>query len=219
MTLQVGMLESDGVVLAGDTRLSRTPRPGVYAPWQSYNGPKVLISPSGRIAISCAHDMQTGKTFAEAIFAGMTHGDDHSCEQQIREIASSVVRGRGIECLIAFSDPLPSLYVLRYAKGEYGDDIESQRIIGFAAMLRVMSAGLFQQMLCVYLPPQLEVSVHLFPWAKILMVHGLFGSLYLFKLHFEFCESLLELVRHGGYCESFLMLIFAWAAPPRVLIP
>jgi hypothetical protein len=133
MTLQVGMLGTDGIVLAGDTRLSRIPRPGFNAPWQSYNGPKILLSPSGRIAVSCAHDMQTGKAVGEAIFAGMTRGDDPSSEQQIREIASSVAHGPGVECPVAFSDPLPSLYVFRYAKGEYDDDIESQRVIECAA--------------------------------------------------------------------------------------
>jgi hypothetical protein len=141
------MLGTDGIVLAGDTRLSRTPRPGFNAPWQSYNGPKILVSPSGRIAVSCAHDMQTGKAIAEAIFAGMTHGDDPSCEQQIREIANSTVRGRGVECLIAFSDPLPSLYVFRYAKGEHDDDIESQRIIEFAATGDALNAAVFWGMM------------------------------------------------------------------------
>ncbi len=133
MTLQVGMLGTNGVLIAGDTRLSRDPQPGIDAPWQFYNGPKILISESRRIAVSCAHCMQTGKEIAAGIFTGMTHGDHPACEQQIREIALSACRGRNVECFIAFSDPLPSLYVFRYGKRDSKDDIESQRIISCAA--------------------------------------------------------------------------------------
>jgi hypothetical protein len=57
------------------------------------------------------------------------------------------VRGRGVECLIAFSDPLPSLYVFRYAKGEHDDDIESQRIIEFAATGDALNAAVFWGMM------------------------------------------------------------------------
>jgi hypothetical protein len=102
MTLQVGMLGTNGVLIAGDMRLSRKAQPGINAPWQFYDGPKILISPSGRIAVAVAHCMQTGKDIADAIFARMTHGDHPACEREIRDAALSVIRGRNVECLIAF---------------------------------------------------------------------------------------------------------------------
>src|SRR5271157_1399575 len=127
MTMQVGMLGTDGIVLAGDTRVIRTPLNGIEAPWQYYGGPKIRISNSGRIAVSCARDMQTANAVADAIFSNMTHGDHPSCEQQIKEIAITAAHGRDIECLIVFVDPLPSLYLFQCVNS--GEDIECQRII------------------------------------------------------------------------------------------
>lgn len=127
MTIQVGMLGTDGIVLAGDTRVFRNPLTGVQAPWQHYQGPKIRISNSGRIAVSCAHDMQTAHDVADAVFAGMTHGDHPSCEREIKDIGSAAAHGRNIECIIAFADPLPCLYLFQYING--GNDIECQRII------------------------------------------------------------------------------------------
>jgi hypothetical protein len=121
------MLGTDGIVLAGDMRVSRNPLTGVNAPWQNYQGPKIQISDNGRIAVSCAHDMQTGKDVARAIFANMTHGDHPSCEQEIKDIGSSAAQGRNVECIVVFADPLPSLYVFQYLNG--GNDIECQRSI------------------------------------------------------------------------------------------
>ena len=106
MTLQVGMLGDNGVVLAGDMRVHRDPLAGINAPWQNYQGPKIQISDSGRIAVSCAHDMQVGKEVARAIFANMTHGDHPSCEREIKDIGSAAAQGRNVECIVTFVDPL-----------------------------------------------------------------------------------------------------------------
>lgn len=127
MTLQVGMLGDNGVVLAGDTRVHRDPLAGINAPWQNYQGPKIQISDSGRIAVSCAHDMQVGKDIARAIFANMTHGDHSSTEREIKDIGSAAAQGRNVECIVTFVDPLPCLYIFQYLNG--GNDIECQRCI------------------------------------------------------------------------------------------
>jgi hypothetical protein len=83
MTLQIGMLGQDGVILAGDSRINAKPIPGADAPWMSYEGQKIHISKSGRVAVSCAHDLQSGCHVAEAIFAKMTRGDYPGCEREI----------------------------------------------------------------------------------------------------------------------------------------
>ena len=130
MTMQVGMLGTDGVILAGDTRLNRSPPSGVQAPWMNYGGPKIRISDSGRVAVSCAHDMQTANDVADAIFANLTHGDHASCEREIKELGIAAARGRDVECIVAFSDPLPSLYLFQYITNDAGVHSHSQRIIG-----------------------------------------------------------------------------------------
>jgi hypothetical protein len=127
MTLQVGMLGTNGVVLAGDMRVSRNPLAGVHAPRQTYQGPKIQISDNGRIAVSCARDMQAGKDVARAIFDNMTHGDHPSCEREIKDIGSAAAQGRNVECIVTFADPLPCLYIFQYIND--GNDVECQRII------------------------------------------------------------------------------------------
>jgi 20S proteasome alpha/beta subunit len=129
MTMQVGMLGTDGVLLAGDTRICRKPLDGVQAPWQFYDGPKLMISQSGRIAVSCAQNMNAAKDVAQAIFREMSYGDHPECEEQVKKTALSAARGRNVECLIAFCDPLPCFYSLQYTKREGADEnIDCQRI-------------------------------------------------------------------------------------------
>lgn len=133
MTLQVGMLGTDGVILAGDTRINREPPQGIYAAWMSYDGPKIRISEDGRIAVSCAHDMQGASDFADAIFANMTRGDHASCEHEIKEFGAPALHGRNIECFVAFSDPLPCLYLFQHViRGEISQK-HCQRITGCMA--------------------------------------------------------------------------------------
>lgn len=130
MTMQVGMLGTDGVILAGDTRINRKPLSGSHAPWMSYDGPKIRIGNSGRVAISCAHDMQTANDVADAIFANMTHGDHASCEREIKEFGTAAAQGRDVECIVVFADPLPCLYFFQHVK--VGETVQNQcqRIIG-----------------------------------------------------------------------------------------
>jgi hypothetical protein len=48
MTMQVGMVGTDGVLIAGDTLLMNTPRlgprEGQYAPRQTFNSSKIMTS-------------------------------------------------------------------------------------------------------------------------------------------------------------------------------
>jgi len=130
MTMQVGMLGTNGVILAGDTRINRQPLRGFHASWMSYDGPKIRISDSGRVAISCAHDMQTANDVADAIFANMTHGDHASCEREIKEFGTAAAQGRDVECIVVFADPLPCLYFFQHVK--IGETVQNQcqRITG-----------------------------------------------------------------------------------------
>jgi hypothetical protein len=130
MTMQVGMLGEDGVILAGDTRINRKPMPGFHAAWMSYDGPKIRISDSGRIAVSCAHDMQTANDVADAIFSGMAGGDYAGCEREIERLGTAAAQGRNIECIVVFVDPLPCLYFFQHVKIDDAVHVHCQRIIG-----------------------------------------------------------------------------------------
>jgi len=130
MTLQVGMLGTDGVILAGDTRINRKPLSGFHAPWKSYDGPKIRISDCGRVAISCAREMQTANDVADLIFTNMTRGDHASCEREIKQFGTRAAQGRDVECIVAFADPLPCLYLYEHVKVGETVHNECQRIIG-----------------------------------------------------------------------------------------
>ena len=132
MTLQIGMLGVDGVILAGDTRINVPMLPSADAPWMSYEGQKIHISKSGRVAVSCAHDLQSGSCVAEAIFAQMTYGDHPGCEREIEELGAAAAQGRDIQCMVAFADPLPSIYIYTHAKVGDSQLNDCQRIISCA---------------------------------------------------------------------------------------
>jgi hypothetical protein len=132
MSLQIGMLGLDGVIIAGDTRVSVPTLASADAPWMSFDGQKIHISKSRRIAVSCAHDLQSGSRVAEAIFAQMTHGDHPGCEREIEELGAAAAQGRDIQCMVAFADPLPSIYIYTHAKVGDSQLNDCQRIISCA---------------------------------------------------------------------------------------
>ena len=63
MTFQVGMLGSNGIVLAGDTLWSASPFQGGYLVRNTYGSGKIRVSETKRIAIACAGhaDRQCGR--------------------------------------------------------------------------------------------------------------------------------------------------------------
>jgi len=71
MTMQVGMVGTDGVLIASDTRWMNTPRLRNNQFWAggryTFNSPKIRISHERGIAISCAKDMETARHVANEI--------------------------------------------------------------------------------------------------------------------------------------------------------
>jgi hypothetical protein len=106
MTLQVGMVGVDGVVIVGDTWLYVEPQ---HKSWYGYHATKLRVSDSGRIAVACARDLDTSTGMAETIFRKLT-GDSTARSREILDIGTRAASGRDSECLIAFADPEPSLY-------------------------------------------------------------------------------------------------------------
>src|SRR5271165_4378681 len=73
MTMQVGMIGTDGVLIASDTKWSHSPLLHGGRNWAagrySYNSPKIKINHERGMAISCARDMEFACPVADAIIA------------------------------------------------------------------------------------------------------------------------------------------------------
>jgi hypothetical protein len=77
MTMQVGMVGTDGVLVASDTRWMNTPRwanPGP-PPRATFNSTKIRISYERGLAISDARNMETVRYVADEIISGMKEED------------------------------------------------------------------------------------------------------------------------------------------------
>ena len=107
MTLQVGLVGTDGVVIVGDTWQYVEPQ---NKSWYGYHASKLRVSDSRRIAVACARDMDTSTRIAEEIFLRLS-GDSRDRSREILDIGTRVANGHDSECLIAFADPAPSLYL------------------------------------------------------------------------------------------------------------
>jgi hypothetical protein len=113
MTLQIGMLATDGIVVVGDTWQYVEPKD---VPWYGYHSSKIKIAENNRIAVACAHDMDASFAIAKAIFQRLSEPKEARSDA-ILEIGGRLASGTDSECLIAFCDPWPSLYRFVHAKG------------------------------------------------------------------------------------------------------
>lgn len=57
MTMQVGMMGSNGIILASDTRIQRSLVRCEMGIWHTSGGYKIKISENKKIAVSRAHDL------------------------------------------------------------------------------------------------------------------------------------------------------------------
>jgi hypothetical protein len=121
MTMQIGMVGTDGVLLASDTLWMNTPRFQMAAaprPRETSNSSKIVIDHKRGIAISYANNMETARRMADEIIAGI--GDDllnggKSPIGAIVEIGDRILDSteevrRDVSGLIAFTIPNPKLF-------------------------------------------------------------------------------------------------------------
>jgi hypothetical protein len=116
MTIQVGMLASDGMVLAGDKKAHTAPERGVR---HSYMRSKIEISPSGRLAVSCAMDLTGADAVAGKIIESETELiglGQQDRESRIKEIGARAAGYYNVQSIVAFTDPEPSLYFFECSK-------------------------------------------------------------------------------------------------------
>lgn len=106
MTLQIGMLGRDGIVVVGDTWQYVDPGD---RPWYGYHSSKFRISADRRIAVAGAHDMDASFAVADEVIRQLSGPcDDRRAE--ILNVGNRIAEGKNSQCLLAFSDPCPTLY-------------------------------------------------------------------------------------------------------------
>jgi len=113
MTMQVGMVGTDGILIASDTRYMNQGS-GVRG---AFNASKITVNYERGIAISRAHAMETAKRVAEAIVSDLKDSELKYPIPPMEKIASVVVDPAGnrkqVECLIILVKPSPRLFYLQ----------------------------------------------------------------------------------------------------------
>src|SRR5690349_1173704 len=92
MTMQVGMIGTDGIVLAGDTWCSRSPRNPGFAARMGYHASKIKISHERGIAVAVSGDMDRGNEVASRVISEVSESDVSARESSILAISDSVFR-------------------------------------------------------------------------------------------------------------------------------
>lgn len=90
MTMQIGMIASDGIILASDTQVTRTPdklKDGQVGRAVRYHTNRSKMRTGSEIAVSYAQDMKTGDDVANAILSTFTADDP---QVAIEQIAASI---------------------------------------------------------------------------------------------------------------------------------
>jgi hypothetical protein len=116
MTMQVGMIGSNGIILASDTRWQRALVRCDMGTWHTSGGYKIRISKNKKIAISCAHDMCEAGRIASELLIALDGIDIYAREQTIRDIALTFPHDLAVECFVAFAAPEPSLFIIQHPK-------------------------------------------------------------------------------------------------------
>jgi hypothetical protein len=182
MTMQIGMLGTDGIVLASDTRCTTSPLNPGYGATHSYGRSKIRIDHHARIAVTCARDMLNADLVAEGIISNLKAGDWQIRERRIKEIGNEVASSFDTECLIAFADPKPALF--KYATNAQGAVCE--RIIDFVHAGNTVNAAVFWSMRYYRLLPMAQL-VRLA--AHLVVVAGELNTAMIKGLEIVLCDS------------------------------
>jgi len=126
MTMQVGMVGTDGVLIASDTKWTNTPSTirGEYR--HTFNSSKIITDDSRGIAVSYARNMETARHIASSIISELSDDEIKDPIQPIEVIGKRVLSTAGeridAQCLIAFTRPVPRLFLFQFARvvGQWG---------------------------------------------------------------------------------------------------
>jgi len=132
MTMQIGMIGTDGIVLASDTKYTRSPLFECDAKRYGFASSKIGISDDGRIAATRAMNMRYATHAACSIISGLQN-DMHLRDvytdytHKIEGIGTSAALDFDAECIVAFADPEPSMY--RFRSGKSDSENRCQKIL------------------------------------------------------------------------------------------
>lgn len=148
MTMQVGMVGTDGIVLASDTKWIDHVNRAPLTPIRSISSKsKIKISHKRGIVISYARNMETSGPIADSIIAELTDSDMAEPEIPIENLAAKVIKeatekpGNRIDvhCLIVLSRPTLRLFRVR----TIGYTAPCEEIIGQAVAGDVENSAVF----------------------------------------------------------------------------
>jgi hypothetical protein len=143
MTMQVGMVGTDGVLIASDTRWMHSPRLRPNEPWAgeryTFNSTKIKISHERGIAVSSARNMETAGHVATTIISTLEDEELLYPILRIETIAAKVLQSAEAErndaqCLVALVRPFPQLFLLHFGmvNGEWGPFCQKMKTTAIA---------------------------------------------------------------------------------------
>jgi hypothetical protein len=121
MTMQVGMVGSDGIVLASDMAWNQ--RAGNREVRHGHVANKIRLDEKRGIAISCAGDMLAANKLADRILFGLRDDNLLAREHAILDLGNKVLAkeaDRDVQCLMVFRDPVPTLYFFQRGTNSSG---------------------------------------------------------------------------------------------------
>lgn len=120
MTIQVGMMGTDGIVIASDTKYSEDVLGGdEFATDDSRGCSKIRIGESKQIAVACSGDMVLADRVADALIAQLTPERWENPNRYIREIGNDCLGNRerlDFVCMVGLSRPARSIWLLESQK-------------------------------------------------------------------------------------------------------
>lgn len=117
MTMQVGMIGSDGIVLASDTKWTVDAQRRCIDARYDFSGRKILTNESMTVAVACARDMAAAYRVASGILAASELEREQSPDVRLRriwEIGIEKAQSPTPQCIVAFAYPEPSLFLFEY---------------------------------------------------------------------------------------------------------
>lgn len=142
MTIQVGMVGTDGLLLVGDTRWTNEPTL-INRDWAAgrfgFNSTKLKISHERGMAVACARNMETATRIANEVLSNLRTEDFEYPILPIEAMGAKVLSTAGdrnnAQALIALIHPEPQLFLFQFGSlnrewGAYCQKMDTIAIAG-----------------------------------------------------------------------------------------